>query len=160
MWAGPVSRLPAVHDSQEKREFVSSVDLFYLESGGWVQQLTSGTPPLGVCGYTCAAVGDELHYFGGYCGHGDCFHNGVHKLSTSSLQWVMLSSSTSENVAPMKKAYCGMVAFKDGKEDILFVVGGLGTTPSSRQPGAQYEKFNDVLFVCNEQHMFTLNTSE
>ena len=160
MWAGEVRGLPAVHDSPEKRAAVSSVDVFHLERGGWVQQLTSGTPPMGVGAYACAAVGDELHYFGGYCGHRHCFHNSVHKLSTSSLQWVMLSPTTSEDGAPMKKAHCGMVAFKDWEEDILFVVGGGGTTPSYRQPGAQYEKDTDVYVRCNEQHMFTLSTSE
>ena len=46
------------------------------------------------------------------------------------------------------------------EEDILFVVGGNGTTPSSCQPGAQYEKVTDVIVRCNEQHMFTLSTSE
>ena len=158
MWAGLMT--PEVHDSPEKRAFVSSVDVFDLESGDWVQQLTSGTPPLGVAGYACAAVGDELHYFGGYCGHGDCYHNGVHKLSTSSLQWVMLSPTTSEDGPPMKKAHCGMVAFKDGEENILFVVAGVGTTPSSHQPGAQYDKSTDVRVRCNEQHMFLLSTSE
>ena len=45
MWAGAVRGLPLVHDSPEKRAFVSSVDVFHLESGDWVQQLTSGTPP-------------------------------------------------------------------------------------------------------------------
>ena len=160
MWTGRMRGLPQVHDSPEKKAFVSSVDVFHLESGDWIQQLTSGTPPLGVRGYACAAVGDELHYFGGYCGHGDCYHNGVHKLSTSSLQWVMLSPTTSEDEAPMKKARCGMVAFKDGEEEILFVVGGIGTTPLSHQPGAQYEKMTDVYVKCNEQHMFTLSTSE
>ena len=160
MWAGLIDGLPQVHNSPGKRAFVSSVDVFHLENGDWVQQLTSGTPPLGVYGYACAAVGDELHYFGGDCGHIDCYHNGVHKLSTSSLQWVMLSPTTSEDGAPMKKAYCGMVAFKDGEEDILFVVGGFGTTPSSRQPGAQYEKMSRNIVNCNEQHMFTLSTSK
>ena len=163
MWAGLVKGLPLVHDSPEKKAFVSSVDVFHLESGDWIQQLTSGTPPLGVGGYACAAVGDELHYFGGYCGHSGCYHNGVHKLSTSSLQWVTLSPTTSEDRAPIKKAYCDMVAFKDGEEDILFVVGGYGTNPSSRQPGAQYEKIIDIDcdddVYCNEQHMFTLSTS-
>ena len=160
MWAGSVRGLPPVHDNPGKRAVVSSVDVFHLESGDWVQQLTSGTPPLGVIGYACAAVGDELHYFGGYCGHGDCYHNGVLKLSTSSLQWVMFSATTSKDGAPMKKANCDMVAFKDGEEAILFVVGGYGTTPSSRQPGAQYEKVTDVRVRCNEQHMFTLSKSE
>ena len=158
MWAGFVDGLPQVHDSPEKRAVVSSVDVFHLESGDWVQQLTSGTPPLGVGGYACAAVGDELHYFGGHDGY--YFHNGVHKLSTSSLQWVMLSPTTSEDGAPMKKYDSGMVAFKDGEEDILFVVGGYGTSPSSHQPGAQYAKVTDVRVKCNEQHMFTLSTSE
>ena len=60
----------------------------------------------------------------------------------------------------MKKADCDMVAFKDGEEDILFVVGGNGTTPSFRQPGAQYQKVTDILVRCNEQHMFKLSTSE
>ena len=160
MWAGLVDGLPKVHNTPWKRAFVSPVDVFHLESGDWVQQLTSGTPPLGVYGYVCAAVGDELHYFGGYCGHNYCRHNGVHKLSTSSLQWVMLSPTTSEDGAPMRKACCGMVAFKDGEEDILFVVGGYGTTPSSRQPGAQYEKTIGGYVRTNEQHMFTLSTSE
>ena len=32
----------------------------------------------------------------------------------------------------------GMVAFRDGEEDILCVVAGCGPTPSYRQPGAQY----------------------
>ena len=160
MWAGLMKGLPAVHDSPEKRAVVSSVDVFHLDSGDWVQQLTSGTPPLGVGAYACAAVGDELHYFGGDCGHSGCRHNGVHKLSTSSLQWVMLSPTTSEDGAPMKKYDSGMVAFKDGEEDILFVVGGYGTSPSSHQPGAQYAKVTDVRVKCNEQHMFTLSTSE
>ena len=48
MWAGFVDGLPKVHDSSEKRAFVSSVDVFHLKSGDWVQQLTSGTSPLGV----------------------------------------------------------------------------------------------------------------
>ena len=55
----------------------------------------------------------------------------------------------------MKKESCGMVAFKDGKQDFLFVVGGYGPTPSSRQPGAQYE-YNRT----NEQHVFSLSKSE
>lgn len=44
----------------------------------------------------------------------------------------------------MKKAYCGLVSFKDGEKD-MFVVGEIGTTPSRLQPGALYGKLNDVL---------------
>ena len=40
--------LPPVHDSPEKREFLSSVDVFQLDCGDWIRRETSGTPPLGV----------------------------------------------------------------------------------------------------------------
>ena len=157
MWAG----LPAIQDSQEKRRFIQScVEVFHCESGAWINQPTSGAPPLGVSGYGCAAVGDTLHFFGGY--RGDCYHNSIHSLSTSSLYWVELSPTTSERGAPMRKGYCGMVAFKDGEEDILYVVAGHGRTPSYRQPGAQYEACadRDQRVKCNEQHMFSLSASE
>ena len=167
MWAGlqglllGKNRLLA-HDCLEKRESASSVEMFNLETGDWIKKQTSGTPPLGIGGYACAAVDDELHYFGGYCGHtGRCYHNSVHKLSTTSLEWAMLYPTTSEDDAPMKKAFCDMVAFKDGEDNMLFVVGGFGGTPSFRQSGAEYKQhYAGVTVRCNEQHMFTLSTSE
>ena len=145
--------MPRVHDSPEKIRLLSSVDVFQVDCGDWTRQATSGTPPLGVGGYCCTAVGDSLYYYGGYCGHDHCYHNSVHKLSTSSLQWMMLSTSTSESGAPMRKIGCGMVAFRDGEEDILCVVAGYGPTPSYRQLGAQYEAYGDDCFSCNEHHM-------
>lgn len=90
LWAGEVDGLPKVHNSPEKRAFLFSVDIFNLETGEWINRLTSGPPPLGAIGYACAAVGvTELHFFGGFCGHTcHCYHNSIHKLSTPSLQWV------------------------------------------------------------------------
>ena len=154
--------IPRVHDSPEKKEFLSSVDVFQSDCGDWIRRETSGTPPLGVDKYCCAAVGDSLYYFGGYCGHDKCYHNSVHKLSTSSLQWMMLSPSTSESgAAPMRKISSGMVAFRDGEEDILCVVAGYSTlSPSHRQSGAQYIEADYGVTWCNEQHMFSLSTSE
>ena len=61
--------MPEVHDSAEKRQFFSSVEVFDVNTGCWEQRTTSGTPPLGVQGCSCVAVRNELHYFGGYCGH-------------------------------------------------------------------------------------------
>ena len=158
LWGGEINGVPPVHDSPEKREFLSSVDVFQSDCGDWIRRETSGTPPLGVGGYCCAAVGDSLYYFGGYCGHDKCYHNSVHKLSTSSLQWMMLSPSTSESGAPMRKTDSGMVAFRDGEEDILSVLAGSGgPIPSHSQPGAQYEV---ATAMCNEHHMFSLTNSE
>ena len=62
----------------------------------------------------------------------------------------------------MKKSDCGFVYFSDEEEDLLFVVGGFGPIPSSRQRGAQYQKDNyykDRVHT-NEQHIFCLSTSE
>ena len=160
IWAGRVDGMPEVHDSQEKRRFISCVEVFHSERGDWTRQPTSGPPPLGVSGYGCTAVGDALHFFGGYCNHDDCYHNSIHSLSTSSLHWVELSPTTSEGGAPMRKTGCGMITFKNGEEDILYIVAGYGPTPSYHQPGAQYKGVTGVNFRCNEQHMFSLSTSE
>ena len=159
LWAGNQATTPRVHDSDEKRAFLSHVDIFHLESGNWKQQATSGIPPLGVSGYACVAVDSDLHYFGGACGHDDCYHNSVHKLSTSSYQWKVLAPTTTEDRGPMKKRYCGMVAFKDGREDFLFVVGGEGSIPSTHQPSARYEQDGAFTYT-NEQHMFSVNNGE
>ena len=158
MWAGLVNGLPIAHDLPEKRQFLSSVEVFHIESGDWQRLPTSGTPPLGVCGYGCAAVGDSIYYFGGECGHGhSCFHNSLHKLSTSSMHWESISPTTIQDGIPIPKSGCGMVAFRD-VEDILYIVGGLGIS-SFQQPGAVYVAAGNYI-RCNEQHMFTPNASE
>ena len=62
----------------------------------------------------------------------------------------------------MKKSGCGVVYFTDEEEDLLFVVGGYGPTPSSHQHGAQYDQdknYNHLVYT-NEQHIFCLSTSE
>ena len=160
LWGGDQSGMPEVHDSVEKHQFYSSVEVFDVNTGCWEQRTTSGTPPLGVKGYSCVAVRNELHYFGGSCGHYGCNHNSVHTLSTSTLQWRMLAPTTTEGGAPMQKRWCGMVHFTDGEEDLLYVVGGRGpAVPSSPQHGAQYQERGGG--VCtNEQHIFSLSTSE
>ena len=159
LWGGDQDGMPRVHDSAEKRQFFSGVEVFDVNTGCWEQHTTSGTPPLGVAGYSCFAVRNELHYFGGWCGHSACYHNSVHTLSTSTLQWRMLAPSTTDSGAPMQKQWCGMVHFTDGEEDLLYVVGGYGRViPSPPQHRAQYQKLiYDVR--TNEQHIFSLTKS-
>ena len=149
-------------DNAEKRAaFLSSVEVFNVNTGCWEQRATRGTPPLGVWGYSCVAVRDDLYYFGGLC-DGDlchygkyCLYNSVHTLSTSTLQWRTLSPTTSEDGAPMKKSHCGVVHFTVEEEDLLFVVGGF----ASCQEKAQCRQ-NERPARTDEQHVFSLSTSE
>ena len=159
LWAGEQRDMPEVHDSAEKQAFLSNVEVFTLNTGRWEQRATRGTPPLAVRGYSCVAVGNDLHYFGGECSHGGCYHNSVHTLSTSTLEWRMLAPTTSEEGVPMSKSGCGVVPFTDQEEGLLFAVGGCGSNPSSRQQGAQYEKDGRYART-NEQHIFSLSTCE
>ena len=102
-----------------------SIEVFNVNTGCWEQRTTRGTPPPGVCGYSCVAVGSELHYFGGGT-HAGLYHNSVHTLSTSVMQWrVLIPSLASQYGVPMKKSYSGMVHFIDhvGKH-FLYVLGG------------------------------------
>ena len=161
LWAGDQRGIPVVHNNAEKRQFLSYVEVFDLNSGCWEQRTTCGMPPLGVSGYSCVAVGNELLYFGGWCGHGDCFHNSVHTLNTSTMRWRMLGSSTTMGEAPMQKAYSGMVHFTEGEEDLLFVVGGYGRAGLSLpQLGAQYYQLPGGYARTNEVNIFSLSTSE
>ena len=160
LWAGWRRNMVRAHDSTWKRAFLSSVEVFNVNTGCWEQRTTRGTPPLGVWGCSCVAVRNVLYFFGGGCGHGSCYHNSVHILITSTLQWRMLAPTTSENGAPMKKWGCGLVHFTDEDEDLLFVVGGYGEVlPHPRQHGAQYQRTDNILST-NEQHIFCLSTSE
>ena len=118
LWAGEQRGIPSVHDSAGKRVFLSSVEVFNVNTGCWEQRTTRGTPPLGVWGYSCVAVRNDLYYFGGWCGHSGCYHNSVHTLSTSTLQWRMLAPTTSKVGTPMKKSGCGVVYFADEEEDL------------------------------------------
>lgn len=163
LWGGDQRRLPRVHDSTKKREFLSRVDVFHLQTGEWRKhQPTTGPPPLGAAGYALAVIDTDLHYFGGWCGHGDCYHNSIHKLD-GSLQWKALSQTATKSGWPMLKSHSGMVAFKDKEEHLLFVVGGWGVAPTSSlcQRGADYVEGHLTTSVhTNEQHIFSVKKSE
>ena len=157
--------MPREHDTKEKREFLSKVDTFDLEAGCWECFPTTNDPPLGCIGYACVAVDKSIYYFGGECGHEDCYHSTLHRLYVPSLEWAMLASYLIngleyENAGPMQKGYSGMVAFKasDGS-DVLLVIGGRGHIPPLEQPGAKYKDIcvdDDWLTLTNEQHIFSL----
>ena len=159
MWAGSQNGLPQEHNSAAKRTFLSRVDVFNVETGCWSERVTCNEPPMGVLGYSCIAVGEDLLYFGGWCGHKNCYHNSVYSLNTATLKWKCLAPTTSERSAPMKKFNCGMVHFTERDEHLLYVIGGRGVVPFPKQLGAQYKQTGN--FICtNEQHIFSLSSSE
>ena len=156
MWGGRQPGLPEVHDSEEKRAMSSVMEVCHLGSGRWEQKPTTGTTPLGVWGYAAAAIGNEIFYYGGYCGHTGCYHNSLFSFNVDTFNWKELSPITPHH-GPMMKSHCDMVAVQLDGEDYLVVIGGYGPSDNNtpKQPGAQYS-----LGYCNEIHYYELSSGQ
>ena len=156
-WGGAEYGLPHVHSSNEKQTFISKIKTFHLPSGQWNVKTTSGTPPLGVIGYSCTAVGEKIYYFGGFCGHDDCFHNSVNELDTVNLTWKQLQS-TDNHIFVMKRCDGGMITVED---DDLLMIGGTGSPPTVQLQKAQYSYFcDDKRVLTNECNMYNILTGK
>ena len=145
MWGGAGSE---VHDV---------MDVYHLPTGAWDQKPTTGTPPPGTCAYSSIAIGKDLFYFGG-CGAGD-YHNALYCINVDTFHWRELSSSISDR-GPMMKGFCGMVSTHFDGEDYLAIIGGLGSSSTTKQPNAQYEDngFGDLR--CNEIHYYRISSGQ
>ena len=98
LWGGKSNVIPKVHANSEKLNLLSFVDVFDLKNGFWQELQTTGSPPLGVISHAaCPGAAGVAYYFGGYCGHDNCYHNSLHRLSTEQLQWTELSPTNSEH---------------------------------------------------------------
>ena len=158
-WGGNEPGLPHVHSSNEKRTFTSKIKIFHLPSGQWNVQRTNGNPPLGVIRYSCTAVGEKIYYFGGLCGHDDCFHNSVNELDTVNLTWKQLQS-TDDDISVMKRCNGGMVTVEDDGTYLL-MIGGTGSPPTIQLQQAQYIYFCDGQRVrTNECNMYNILTGK
>ena len=157
MWGGNQAGLPAVHDSEEKRAMCSVMEVCHLASGRWQQKPTTGTPPLGVSGYAAAAIGNEIFYYGGWCGHYECRHNSLFSFNVDTFNWKELSPTTPHH-GPLMKSDCDMVAVQLDGEDYLVVIGGVGPPHNNtpKQPGAQYDSDDN----CNEIHYYKLSSGQ
>jgi hypothetical protein len=161
MWGGYTDGLPNVHNNEDKRKMTSTIDIFELYTGQWKALETQGQPPLGISGYACASIGNELYYFGGDCQHDNCYHNSINKLDTQSFAWHEVSPTLTDSLnIPCRKAACHMVHIHDG-EDLLLIVGGYGIYPNTPQSGSQYcvDQANG-LFRTNEQHLYNTSTGK
>ena len=159
MWGGDQPGLPEVHNSEKKKSMSSVMEVCHLASGRWEQKPTTGTPPLGVVGYAAAAIGNEIFYYGGYCGHDECSHNSLHSFNVVTFNWKELSPTTPHH-GPRMKSYCDMVAVQLDGEDYLVVIGGKGLTSNTpTQAGAQYSRTEHGT-KCNEIHYYKLSSGQ
>ena len=159
MWGGKQPGLPEVHDSEEKRATSSVMEVCRLASGRWEQKPTTGSPPLGVWGYAAAAIGNEIFYYGGSCGHYSCQHNSLFSFNIDTFNWKELSPTTPHHDhGPRMKWHSDMVAVQLDGEDYLVVIGGEGPPDNNtpEQPGAQYS-YDDR---CNEIHYYKLSSGQ
>ena len=140
MWGGAGS---GVHDV---------MDVYHLPTGAWDQKPTTGTPPPGTCGYSSIAIGKELYYFGGIN------YNSVYSINVDTFHWRELSPSSSDR-GPMMKWFCGMVSAHFDGEDYLAIIGGRGSSSTTKQPNAQYEDFYGDL-RCNEIHYYRISSGQ
>ena len=127
VWGGDKPDLPEVHDSLEKRQFTSSVNVYNVLDGSYVKRPTTGTPHTGTMGCSCCSVGSDIYYFGGYCIHPvDCYHNNLSALNTISDKWREIVCDD----GPMKKFAFGMTPLSIDGQDFLLIIGGIGPLPA------------------------------
>ena len=159
LWGGDQPNLPTVHNNDEKRRLTSQIQIFNITSGKWNTKSTRGNPPLGVISYSCTTFNNKIYYFGGYCGHDNCYHNSINELDTSTLTWTQISP-TDDRRPVMKRGYGGMMLAKHGGVYCLLVIGGIGSPPSTKLPQAQYIQFPSGRVRTNEQNLYNISTSK
>ena len=160
-WGGDQQDLPYVHDNEEKKKITSSIDLFHLPTLTWDRRSTTGTPPVGVRGYACTKIDNNIFYYGGNCIPGDCYHNNLYELNTLNNIWREVINSTPDNI-PMKKIRCGMVSYKINGKYKLLVFGGYGPVPLvTTHSHSQYITLpnNPNHCITNEAHIMCVTTS-
>ena len=159
-WGANQKDLPMGHNTDEKRKFTSSVDIFHLPTLKWERRSTTATPPAGVMDYACTNIRDSIFYFGGSCRLDDCFHNDLFELNTLSNKWRKIINS-SPDTGPMRKRSCGMISFNMNGEDNLLVIGGFGPTPITTHTGSKYIPSPNIPNRCytNEIQAMCVNSS-
>ena len=158
MWGGNRPGLPHVHDSPQKKKFLSTIDRLDFRTGRWSSHVTRGTsPPLGPNLYFCTTRNTDILYFGGYCGHDLCYHNDINSFNSLTYEWTNLIS-TSDTV--MKRSGGGMMCMKCMGTEYLLIIGGVGSTPTTRHSQYQYDQLDNGLVRTNEHNLFNLSTSK
>ena len=159
-WGGTRLNMPFEHDSDEKRNLTSFVEVFDIPSLSWSRVPTVGIPPAAAMGYSCASISDTVYYFGGRCKPNDCYHNDVFAFSTTGNKWNEILYTDTKST-PMKKAGSGMISFSSDKEDYLLSIGGFGPTPATALPHSVYTPHPTLpnRMYTNEAHVLCVSSS-
>ena len=152
MWGG----YTGVHDVDLDKAMTSSMDVYHLPTGAWEGRPTNGNPPLRASGYSSIAIGKNIYFFGGSNAGG--YHNSLHCFNVDTFHWRELSPSSSDH-GPMMKCFCGMVSAHFDGEDYLAIIGGVGSSSTTKQPNAQYEDYPGNL-TCNEIHYYRISSGQ
>ena len=141
--------------SEKNRQQLSSVvEIFDPYSELWEQRQVQGVAPSpGTYGAASASLYDDLFSFGGR--NGRQYFNTLHRLDSKTWRWSQVSPQNADG-APMSKAACGMIAFRNS----LVVFGGYGVPRGPTEPGSSFIKntrFTDGRGWTNELHIFSLS---
>ena len=121
--------------SPEKMSLLSSVNVFQSDCEDWIRQETYWSTSTGSKWILLCYSGriTLLFWWTGADMLAAIIMTVLHKLSTSSLQWKMLSPSASECEAPMERREIVVMvkSVEDGEEKTLYVVAGSQSYPIS-----------------------------
>ena len=109
----------------------TSVDVFDVNGEVWEQVSTSGTPPPGVFGAACTAVGSKLYHFGGNDGKQN--YNELHCLDMKTKVWSSITPNNPE-ASPMIKSNMAVTSYKK----LILYIGGYGDIPTDRHQDVHY----------------------
>ena len=150
--------LPRIHDSPQKRKFLSTIDRLEFRTGRWSSHVTRGTsPPLGAIAYFCTTRNTDIFFFGGKCGDDLCYHNDVNSFNSLTYEW---SNIIPTSDAVMKRGFGRMICMESMGTEYLFMIGGTGSTPTTYQSQYQYIQMVDGTIHTNEQNLLNLSTSK
>ena len=140
--------------SEKSRQHLSTVvEIFDPCSELWEQKQVKGDGPQpGTYGSASASLHDDLFSFGGFC-DGNLI-NTLHRLDTKTWHWYQLSPQNADG-APMPKAGCGMISFRNG----LGVFGGFVIPRGPTEPHSfiKNTRFTGGSGWTNEFHIYNLS---
>ena len=135
---------------------LTAVHVFNNVTELWQETPTSGEPPPGFMGASCASISPNIYHFGGTGSGG--YHNTIHQFDTRVLRWNPVTT-TNPKEAPMTKGDAGIISYR---EKLLVISGGYGELTDQSLPGREYvpDPDREGEGYTNEVHCFHVDSSE